>query len=97
MCCGSNRLPKSFARARTVPGKVVPGRSAPEASIASAPAPATRAVATAPKFVYSGNTGLTVVSPITGRRYRFDRSGARLEVDPRDRSWLNFVPNLQAV
>ncbi len=50
-----------------------------------------------PVFEYTGATALTVVSPVTRRTYRFERSGARLEADPRDRSWLAFVPNLVRV
>lgn len=33
---------------------------------------------------YIGSTGLTVLGPATGRRYRFDAPGVRLAVDPRD-------------
>jgi hypothetical protein len=90
MCCGNNTLPKSF-QTRVLPGKVVPDRAAPK------PGPAARSAPAASRFTYTGNTALTVVSPITGKRYRFERSGARAEVDPRDRSWMSFVPNLKAV
>ncbi len=48
-----------------------------------------------PAFEYVGKTGLTVVSPMTGRRYRFERPGAVLEIDPRDRPWMSFVPQLR--
>lgn len=50
-----------------------------------------------PVFEYAGPTALTVVSPITRKTYRFEHTGARLQVDPRDRSWLAFVPNLKHV
>jgi len=46
---------------------------------------------------YIGKTGLTVISPATGQRYRFDRPGMRLQIDPRDRLWLATVPNLRQV
>ncbi len=46
-------------------------------------------------FEYVGKTALTVVSPLTGKRYRFPEPGARLEVDVRDRSWITFVPHLK--
>jgi len=49
----------------------------------------------APQFEYVGKTALTVVSPISGRHYRFAQPGARLEADIRDRSWLAFVPQLR--
>jgi hypothetical protein len=50
-----------------------------------------------PQFEYVGQTALTVVSPISGRHYRFAAPGARLDADIRDRSWLAFVPNLKRV
>ncbi len=46
-------------------------------------------------FEYVGKTGLTVWGPVSGRRYRFDRQGARIVVDPRDRPSLLLVPNLR--
>ncbi len=94
MCCGNNTLPKSYMQTRILPGRVVPAWTTPKPATASASA--TRTPAPEPKFVYTGNSGLTVVSPITNKRYRFERAGARVEVDPRDRSWMNFVPNLKA-
>jgi hypothetical protein len=71
--------------------------------VAQAPSPERRAslraaasgVSIAPQFEYVGKTALTVVSPITGRHYRFERPGMRLAADVRDRSWLAFVPNLK--
>jgi hypothetical protein len=51
----------------------------------------------APKFEYVGKTAMTVVGPMTGKRYRFSRPGEQLEVDVRDRSWIAFVPNLKRV
>jgi hypothetical protein len=45
-------------------------------------------------FEYRGATALTVVSPHTGATYRFASPGARVAVDPRDRAWVAFVPNL---
>ena len=46
-------------------------------------------------FEYAGNTGLTVVGARSGRRYRFDRPGARLEIDLRDRPQLSAIPKLR--
>ena len=46
-------------------------------------------------FEYRGPTALTVVSPITSRKYRFERPGAQVIVDPRDVSWLTFMPQLR--
>ena len=50
-----------------------------------------------PIFEYVGDTALTVVSPITRKTYRFEKTGVRLIVDIRDRSWVAFVPNLVRV
>jgi hypothetical protein len=89
MCCGNNLLPKSFTSNRTVPGSAVQ-RSTPAGSPVKA-----RSVAPGPTFTYRGSTALTVVSPVTGKRYRFEAYGAQLQVDARDRSWMSFVPNLK--
>jgi hypothetical protein len=45
-------------------------------------------------FKYIGATALTVVGPATGRCYRFDRPGATLAVDLRDRATLAGIRNL---
>ena len=48
-------------------------------------------------FEYVGQTGLTVIGAVTGRRYRFDRPGSRVIVDARDRPSLAAVPNIRQV
>ena len=48
-------------------------------------------------FEYVGSTGLTLVSPVTGKRYRFEGPGSRVEIDARDRAWLASVPSLRPV
>jgi hypothetical protein len=48
-------------------------------------------------FEYTGQTGLTVIGPVSGRRYRFDGPGAQVVVDPRDRPSLVVVPKLRQV
>ena len=48
-------------------------------------------------FEYVGQTGLTVYGAATNKKYRFDRTGSRIEVDPRDRPSLSKVPNLREV
>jgi len=40
---------------------------------------------------------MTVLGPVSGRRYRFVGHGARLAVDPRDRLSLAAVPGLREV
>ncbi len=47
------------------------------------------------EFEYTGTTALTVIGPYTGRRYRFNRPGARLTVDGRDAFALVHVPVLR--
>ena len=44
---------------------------------------------------YTGRSALTVLSPATGKRYRFDRQGARIEADARDRLLLQSIPGLK--
>jgi hypothetical protein len=48
-------------------------------------------------YEYIGQTALTVSSPYTGRRYRFDRPGARVELDPRDRSLVARLEQLRQI
>lgn len=63
--------------------------------VVSVAAPAPDGKGAGPRFEYIGKTALTVVSPVTGKKYRFPQSGARVEVDARDRPWMTFVPNLK--
>ncbi|MGA2728601.1 MAG: hypothetical protein ABSE96_12375 [Terracidiphilus sp.] len=63
--------------------------------ISARPVPQTPERTRPPEFEYTGATALTVVSPLTGRKYRFERPGARMSVDPMDRSWIAFVPHLK--
>ena len=51
----------------------------------------------APTFEYVGRSSMSVVSPVTGMRYVFPNTGARLTVDPRDRTLLLGVPNVREV
>lgn len=46
-------------------------------------------------FEYIGRTSMTVVGPITARRYHFPATGARLQVDARDRKGMLGVPNIR--
>jgi len=85
MCCG--RAQQATKVAMLVPGAAQPANVRP-------PAPGAMAV---PQFEYVGKTALTVVSPVSGRHYRFAAPGARLAADLRDRSWLAFVPNLKRI
>ena len=48
-------------------------------------------------FEYVGNSALTVLGPVTGRRYRFDRPGDRVLVDLRDTPSVAAVPHLREI
>ena len=50
-----------------------------------------------PIFEYVGATSLTVIGSSTGRKYRFDRAGARMEIDSRDQESVARVPNLRRI
>jgi hypothetical protein len=100
MCCGMKRpLPRTDA---TLPAHIRQPQWQPVAQLAPRPAaapPTPLAQQQAPSvlFEYVGRTGLTVVSPATGKRYRFDSTGSQVAVDPRDKSMLLQVPNLRPI
>jgi len=48
-------------------------------------------------FEYLGQTALSIIGPATRTSYRFDRPGARVMVDARDRHSLAAVPVLRRV
>jgi len=48
-------------------------------------------------FQYLGQTGLTLIGPRTGKRYRFDGPGAVVAVDPKDQRALAGVTLLRQV
>lgn len=80
-CCGKSRAQLFGAGAR-------PGANA-------SPSPGARRYSV--QFEYVGRTALTAVGPVSGKRYRFDRPGAVIVVDPRDRPGLAAVPSLRAI
>ena len=96
MCCGRLR---QAATSEPHPGNAV-HTAAPAArsrgGMMTSP-PTWVGAAALTEFEHSGTTALTVVSPLTGKTYRFDGPGARVAIDPRDRSWVAFVPSLKAV
>ncbi len=85
-CCGGKRRAyfggQPVQQAPESSGGVTGAREVPHAGIL---------------FQYVGRTGMTVIGPITGRRYRFERGGAPVEVDARDSPGLFAVPNLERV
>jgi hypothetical protein len=48
-------------------------------------------------FEYIGTTRMSVIGPATRISYRFDRHGARVLVDGRDRVSLSTIPLLRQV
>ena len=68
------------------------------AGMATAGVPAstrTVVVPTSAVFEHDRASGLTVVGPATGRRYRFEGPGSLVEVDVRDAPALAAVPGLR--
>jgi hypothetical protein len=82
MCCGMNKTTNQY----TIPNR-----------FSAVQAPVSVGLQTGPAFEYTGATALTVMGPVTGARYRFNRSGSRVHVDPRDSASLARVPVLRSV
>lgn len=80
-CCGSQRT------------QIFPTRQAPLAK----PRQSHPGAPHSPWFEYVGTTGLTVVGPVTGKRYRFDEHGSRVSIDLRDAPSMAAVPRLRRV
>ncbi len=99
MCCGKTRQSMGGAtiqnRSRLGPGIV------PRPMNSKPPSPVPRLASIIPmrtlRFEYTGRSALSVFSPTTGRSYRFDRPGARMEADARDRMLLASVPGLRQI
>ena len=92
MCCGRPR--QTVRTQQSLGSPVRSARALLSTSAQAAPAPRVPLALTRPVFEYVGATALTVVSPLTRKTYRFEKPGARIEIDPRDPSWIAFVPNL---
>ena len=48
-------------------------------------------------FEYTGSTGMTVVGPVSGVKYRFLSPGSRVQIHWRDVASMDAVPNLRRV
>ena len=84
MCCGKNRLAQ----------KASPfGSSSPRAAPTVQPPKPAATVS----FMNVGNIEIKVIGPVSGVEYHFDRPGARIEVDPRDRILLGSIRQLRQV
>ncbi len=84
-CCGGKR-------AHAVMPAGVSASSSPKPAQPAYGAPPSAAI-----FRYEGQGSLTVIGPITGRKYWFERTGAELVVDLRDRIAVTRVPNVRQV
>lgn len=82
MCCGKNRMQQRTVTPNT-----------PRAEVSSGGRQGRQTVS----FVNVGNTGVIVRGPVSRLEYRFDRPGARVEVDPRDRVLLASIRQLRQV
>jgi len=59
--------------------------------------PAVKAGAGDVLLEYIGHTALTMIGPVTGTRYRFEKPGARLSVNARDGQAMVAVPVVRLV
>ena len=48
-------------------------------------------------FKYQGKTSLTAVGSITGKHYRFQKTGDILIIDYRDANGMMAIPNLEKI
>jgi hypothetical protein len=46
-------------------------------------------------YEYTGTTGMTVMGPMSGLKYRFGQPGAKVQVDSRDVRSMAGLPNLR--
>ncbi len=95
MCCGGKRqqmrTSKSpFRAVNNTAGQGTVPDTRDRATVPGSPVPASWV-----SFEYTGKTSLTVVSPVTGRHYRFQHPGDVQSVDPQDIAVLIHVPNLR--
>jgi hypothetical protein len=80
-CCGNRYAGFQARSARSDPPSRSPSSGAP----------------IDPTFEYVGGTSLTVIGPVTGRRYRFERTGAQHVVSRHDAASLLYIPNLRQI
>lgn len=95
-----NRAASAASRAAVpaVPPRARPAAAATPASPPARPAsPPARRNPNVTYFLYYGATAMTVQGPRSGKRYRFDRPGAIVEVDLADAPSLARVAHLRQV
>ena len=87
MCCGNKRTQASQTTQTQLASK----------SEAEPPAQPQRESDSQIRFQYLGPTGLTLVGPVSYKRYRFDHPEAIVVIDPRDKRALAGVSVLRQV
>ncbi len=88
-CCGQRRV---LGGAPFRPASTTTTASSSQPVASPKPRPVLRLV-----YEYSGNGAFTVASSTSGRRYRFEHPGARIEVDPRDRTLMASLRQVRRV
>ena len=88
-CCGDRRRSHYRSSGRALRQNAQGQRTRPSEE----PAPTHQGARVSYRYV--GQTALTVRGPISGRLYLFDRPGAPIATDPRDRRALSTVPMLR--
>ena len=80
-CCGGNRAPGLTTRPSATSSPAQPQMQQPSVAV----------------FRLEGEGSLTVIGPATGRKYWFERNGAEVAVDLRDRAAVSKVGRLRQV
>ena len=83
MCCGNRRTQMRIEAEQAAALKNAQMRNAAAAQ-------------TVVPYVNTISTGMTVVGPVSGKQYHFARSGAQVQIDPRDRALLVKLRQLRA-
>jgi hypothetical protein len=92
-CCGKGRNALTPTTKSTA---VMKSRNEPVATPAARSAESVQG-SSVPTFQYIGSTGLTVRGPVSGKTYRFARTGSTVVVDERDAPYFGGVPSLRKV
>jgi hypothetical protein len=90
-CCGKARSQAAGRTDAPRSAEIRSGQGRPGQSVRAQPPRA------AVLFEYLGETALTATGPVTGKRYRFERPGARAAIDARDAPALRQVSRLRPV
>lgn len=91
-CCGKGRnalTPKTKSTA------AMKSRHEQVASEAAPRAVSVQGTQLGTTFQYIGSTGLTVRGPVSGKTYRFARTGSSVVVDERDAPHFDGIPSLR--